>query len=617
MSRLFFVLGVAYAILGMSVNQCLAQASLLAENTISSVPVKVTTPDGSLKEEVYTLVRDARVPDQWYYFPNEPRLAETMVGGKRVPELNFIKYTSKTSDGNLKGGGLLTFAVTLGASAEALSGMKVALAEELKKRGQSIDTAAVRLSAVPLNSASATVYTPAGDLAGEAQANSLANPPDRAAATNANGKIVFALTLSDVGSDIYNALLNGTSGIPVWVKFKFNGITPPAGFKVTVNWSQTQKHYSENKQFAARASYYGFYSASYKSDLTKVRDELINSNCIKVEATSDDTFTPERLDSYLQPILKRINDQILEDLKPPPKIDPARATSPGADGVFGGAGYSVAVKDISSVKTGSEVWDFTYSSILERAGAADGTVSLGTYPEDVRKSAVTAIDAGNWDRVFFPLPNIMGVDSATLRVRLKSKDKLIEENYFRYLPTTGWLSAQTNNPSSGVWISLLSRPDFDRTTASWDTAYQVALGKYTVNSEATATLSSETGVSSPMDLIRIIEASADGLPFETNVNGKELVSVDVRLTETTRPAASARSTFRLQRQRDGSRGLTPDLIWPIPGEVSRSPSQVEMSARYNYNGGRSCEISLGSAAFAQRFPSDVILLRLLEDSECK
>lgn len=592
----------------------LSQASLIAENMVDAVTVSVKTPDGSSEEQIYTLVRDARITDQWYYFPNQPRLAETVIGGKRVPELSFIRYTSSSADGQLKSAGLLTFAVTLAAPPDALNSLKAKLAETLKQRGATVP-AQLRLSSIPLNSANAAVFSPtSGQLLAEGGANSIITTQDGVAPTNVGNKIVFALMLTDIGADIYKALLDGTGGVPVWIRYKFNGLTPPAGFKVIANWDQAYEHYSKNEQFRARASYYGWFSANYASDRTYIRDELIKSSAIKVEAITGGSFTQETLDSYLQPIVKRLNDTILKDLTPPPKIDPARAATPGSRGFFGGAGYSVAVKDVKDIKKGTETWDFSVSAIQERLGSADGSVGLQRYPKEVRSQLVSSIDAGNWDRVYMSLPNAGRLDGAELRARLRLGNSLVAERYFKWSERAGWVNVQGNQSASGFWVSLLAQPNFDRKLAVWETQYQFSLGEYTVSANASTPLEGDTGaLFAPQDLVQVISVSADGVVFKGTDSTSKLLSIDVVLRERDRVG---RKSFR--REGAGSAAaVTPDLKWLAPAKVAGKAADVSVQLVANLEGGVVCKRDFDAVAFRDRFPANSVQLQTLALEQCK
>lgn len=583
-------------------SEILAQASLAAENIIDSVSVDVKTPDGSVEQQVFSLVRDAHNSDQWYYFPNQPRLSEQVINGKRMPELTFIRYTSSTNDGQLNSAGLLTFAITLGASPDALEEMKKKLAEYLQKSGKALGAA--RLSPIPLNSATASVYSPkTGNLLAEGGANSVV-VPDTSGPTNASSKVVFALMLTDVGSDIYNQLLNGTGGIPVWVRYKFNGLTPPAGFRVTANWDRAYEHYSKDEKFRARASYYGLFSANYASDRQYIRDELLKSGDIVIESITGGDFTQEKLDSYLQPIVKRLNDTLLMDARPPQNIDPASAGTPPTEGYFGGVGYSVSVKDIKYVLKGKETWDFRFSSIVERGGVADGNVGLKGYPKQVRDSLVTSLKAGDWDKVYFSTPNTGGVDGADLRVQLKDEQKVVAEKYLKWSDRTGWINTQGSQPLNGFWVSLLGVEGFDRSKATWETYYTFSLGPYSVKSSASIPLEGNAGgLIAPVDLVRKISVGAGALTFD-GLDSNQPLSVDVRLTD---GVLEASKTFT-RTNIGGVVGVTSDLEWIVPAQRGGEKTPISARLVFNFSSKQPCIVDISPREFDARFISNSIII---------
>src|SRR5207253_9172288 len=95
-----------------------AQASLAAEDIIDEVAVKL----GNLTER-FTVIRDAIHQDQWYYAPDQPRLAEHVgANGQREPEFTLVRYQFKdpANPEALAEGGFLQFAITLALPPEAL-----------------------------------------------------------------------------------------------------------------------------------------------------------------------------------------------------------------------------------------------------------------------------------------------------------------------------------------------------------------------------------------------------------------------------------------------------------------------------------------------------------------
>ena len=95
-----------------------SQASLAAEDIIDEVPVKL----GNVTDR-FTVIRDALRPEQWYYAPSQPRLSErVMSNGQREPEFALVRYQFKdpADPEKLAEGGFLQFAMTLALPPEAL-----------------------------------------------------------------------------------------------------------------------------------------------------------------------------------------------------------------------------------------------------------------------------------------------------------------------------------------------------------------------------------------------------------------------------------------------------------------------------------------------------------------
>src|SRR5262245_51694748 len=108
-----FVAGAAVAMAPTAVH---AQASLAAEDILDEVPVTI----GSVRES-FTLIRDGRRPEQWYYVPDRPRLFERSLGSGPVePDFTLLRYQFG-DPGNaekLLEGGLMQFALSLSLPAE-------------------------------------------------------------------------------------------------------------------------------------------------------------------------------------------------------------------------------------------------------------------------------------------------------------------------------------------------------------------------------------------------------------------------------------------------------------------------------------------------------------------
>src|SRR5687768_16427441 len=94
------------------------------------------------------------------------------------------------------------------------------------------------------------------------------------------------------------------------------------------------------------------------------------------------------METILQPVLARINAEILDGLKPPEKVAPAVANSPSASGRIFSAGYSVSIKKKSDIRNGTGKFDFSVQNMVERTTIIGGFMGIGAYPQEVRKLVV-------------------------------------------------------------------------------------------------------------------------------------------------------------------------------------------------------------------------------------
>jgi hypothetical protein len=376
--------------------------------------------------------------------------------------------------------------------------------------------------------------------------------------------------LTKVGSDVMKALVTSDTGIPVAVTFTFNALTPPAGFKVTVNWDQTFQHYSSDEQFRAAASYFGWFGASYDRTVQKIREDLVNHGDIRVESISGETFTTADIEKYLQPILARINEGLIEAAKPPKEIEPAKANPPSAGGWLGSVGYSVAIKDVTKRKSGTEVWQMTNQAIVERKTIAQGFIGIGRFSEGTRNRLVTTVSGTDFSSAFFMLPSPavaadLGVSQIDLQVQLVDNNQAVESQVVSWTP-------------GGQWKDVNQRP---RTTLAFGLAGLNAAGglqnaefrsklvlttstqSVTINSTTRAAngQSAMPGVNSA--LFNVAEIDGSQLPFAGLGNG-DVLQGNGTLTITGEPPLS----FGVRTKIEGGKRVPPD---PFRAIVARRP----------------------------------------------
>ncbi len=369
-----------------------AQASL-ADGDSTDFTITI---DGH-KEHV-TCIQDAVKPNQWYYVPSKIRL-DTMKDAttkKEIPVFSLVKYQAKDPEDpqKLLEGGVMQCAVNLALPPGGLDQLKGELAKHTGKK-----TSEILLSPLSMVDAKLTVWGPGGEKLGDAP-----QAPDIAPAF-ANQSIPIQINLNKLGADFSDALVKSGGGIPINITFSFNGLTPKAGFKVTLDYDQTFKHLSTDSK--ARVSWNSWFcSGSAKADISTVRESLVTNKCLTIESISGEHFTDEQIDKYMLPIIEKLQQEMFS-MQEPEKIDPAKAAEPDAGGRgIVKVGVSFALKSVEKVKKGKTVISMNRQQIMKRQTAVGGVVTLANWPKDVQDRCVVTMPAGNWASAWYSLPDV-------------------------------------------------------------------------------------------------------------------------------------------------------------------------------------------------------------------
>lgn len=423
--------------------------SLLADDTIDDV--KVATERG---ETIVTLMRDAYNSNQWYYVPTRPRLVQVVNNGRKEPVFHLYRYQfeNPSKPNELLEGGLLTFSATLALEPQAVEDLK----RQIVEKRADVDRTKLALSALRMKSAKVQLYSPG------ASGVFVATPPDGNgdAPIFTTQEMAFVVDLTKIGTSLYKELIEGKAGLKLQVDFTYGGLTPPAGFTVTADYKQAHEYYGKNTKFQAQASYFGLWGASYTSESTEIRQRLEESGALKIDVVEGSGFKKEDIDKYLQPIVKRINDQVLQTMTPPERIEAPQANPSGKGGFFGSANYAVATKDITQIKQIRDVINMRYRMYEERKTSAAANISVADYAQEVRDSLFSTVKNLNWESAYFRLPDVdltqdAGVKQVDLSVLLGSGEKRLPERSFTWTTTAGWVDVQTNKPSTGTVFALL------------------------------------------------------------------------------------------------------------------------------------------------------------------
>lgn len=541
-----------------------AQASLAAEDIIDEVPVKI----GNVVEK-FTVIRDAVQPDQWYYVPDQPRIAERLMSsGQREPEFALVRFQFKdpANPEALAEGGFLQFAMTLGLPPEVLPQLRAVIA---KRSSSNPDT--IRLAALPFKTAVANLYIPKSGLL-------VASEPvgPGIAPTFATQKMTYAIPLSKIGSDVYDTLVNGTTGLAAGIEFTYTGLTPAVGFTVTVDWDEAYNFYSKDEKIRAEVSAAGFFGGKAAIDRNKLVETLKKNKVF----TIDEIDNPENGAKYLEMILDRINKELLQAAIPPQTVAEAKAEDPSLskniveklkNKFFGSAGYTVATKHRSLVRKGKETVSFRSRKLQERKTLASGFVGIGAYSEDIRKRLVTIVPPGPWKSAFFLLPNVgdaqeIGISQVDLEIRLRKGDSTHATQVAVWKPANGWTGIGGTGPRSLLVFGLMDLYSQDPTLkdVKFDTATQVTLKNDVLRVNDSLPVDDQRAIVTPLSATKVVRLDTSSLSWSGLVPDSKLVSATVSLK------AGDKSFNALVKPRLLDSKLAPaaPVNWIVPRTVS-------------------------------------------------
>lgn len=359
------------------------------------------------QDEAFTIYRDYKKADQFYFVPNSVRLATRGTGKQKVPVFHLLKYQTKDQDSNeLVEGGILQFSVKITPEGEVIKAMRDEVAKQFK-----IDVEKVKLTPLPFKKAEVTIY----DLKGVLLATSFQKPG--IAPSFANSEIPFQVQLTNLSADVYDALAQGGGGIPVYITFTYDLISVPNGFKVSVNWDQTFTHFSEDEktkeaftQWYYYRTWWGGRRARAQSGVNEthkqtIHEVLLEKKDIQIESVVGEDMTQAEINNYLDPIVERINKELVEKMSPPEKIDAAVTTDPG-NPLWWRKSSNMALKDIKKEKKGKEVFEFSRQHFYESKTTFGSIVGIGEYPDQIKQKLITIKPAGNWDYAYFTVPAV-------------------------------------------------------------------------------------------------------------------------------------------------------------------------------------------------------------------
>ncbi|MGM0601095.1 MAG: hypothetical protein ACQETH_14900 [Candidatus Rifleibacteriota bacterium] len=398
-----------------------AYISATADRT--DVTVRVDGEDQS-----FTVLQDYKDKKQFYYVPNRPRLATRGTGSKKRPVFHLLKYQTKDENTNkLVDGGVMQFAIQLTPEGGTVDKIRKGVADQFK-----LNESDVKLSPLPFKNAEVSIY----DLEGNLLKTEFQKPG--IAPSFANNEIPFQVQLTKLSTDVYDALTTGGGGIPVYITYTFDQISEPSGFEVEVDWNQTYKHFSEDKKTKSAYTRWYYYRTWWgrwrrrgKTGVNETKSQTLSevlreNKSIDVKRMPSEDFPEEEINKYLDPILERINKEIVEKMTPPEKVDPAVTKEPSNPGYWNRRSSNMAVKKVDKVKEGKETIKFESRHAFETKSTYGTILGIGQYSDKVKDELITIKPAGNWNYSYFSVPAV-GNDSS---LGIKKIDLQVVPRYY-------------------------------------------------------------------------------------------------------------------------------------------------------------------------------------------
>ncbi len=519
-----------------------AQVSLGASDQ-TDVVVKV---DG--KNESFTVLRNYARPEQFYYVPNRPQLATRGTGDKKRPVFHLLRYQTKnpTTD-EIVQAGIMQFAIRLTPAYDVVNEIRKQVAVRF-----SLPENTVKVAPLPFKSAEIALYDQEGNLI----ATSLQKPG--IAPAFAKNEIPFHVSLPNIHTDFYSALTSGSGGIPIYVTYTFDTVSPVTGLKVTVDWDRSFSHFSKDertKTAYTRWYYYRTWRGGRQETQEQTLSEVLTEN--KSIAYESVGMTPEQITKYLDPVIERVTRGMVEGITPPEKIEPAAAKEPNS--AWRGTRSTYTMKSVNKVKKGKEVFEMKNRDIVEGKSTCGSLLGIGQYDETIRNQLITTMPAGNWNHAYFPVPAVgdseaLAIKKIDLQVvpRFYDKDGKVQQipgiaaELVTWKPQDGFFSDRRGNEVSNLLFPMqvitdtLAKNQIPLASCVYEVATTITQGSDIMKFRSLETfLMGDVPVSTPMARIEGLEVDCEPLTFDKD--GLYMVRMEIKPTF---PSKTYRTTIK-------------------------------------------------------------------------
>jgi hypothetical protein len=415
-----------------------AQASLAAENTIDDI--KVTTKYG--KQKVYTVFQDNGDETQWYYMPNELRVAEEVdVDGNVRPKMTILRYQYqdiKTKE-NLEGGVLVaTFTYAI----------EPEVVEDVKNHVRKVTGVKnVRLSAIPLKSSQIDFLSNSDQFIGNKDAKVTFT-----GATSASQEIVISYDLTKLGASVFKELASSKGGIPLRASITYNGLTAPCGYKIKGEWNNVYEFFEKNtkKEGGLKLGPLKIGGAKTKQSLTETLNNIQGMeveivDCEKEAGQNEEGTNND--DQAMYDIINKIQNEVFSDslMDRASELEALQAMLINTNDeevkkrildIMAGEknainiGYQKSIKKVNKRRKGSINYNFTRQRMVTRPTAFGGLLSFAKYglteEELIEQGYIIDVDVNaDFPSVVMGLPHInpdFDIKSITIEVSHQFSD---------------------------------------------------------------------------------------------------------------------------------------------------------------------------------------------------
>lgn len=472
------------------------QASLAAEDMVEDITV--TTKYG--KQKTYTLYRDAQTPEQWYYMPNEIRIAEDVdVNGKVKPKMTILKYMYKDKvTKEEKEGAVLSATFTYKMEDEVVDDVKNQLLAAVRKLQNSKDAywkkyqrkmgkAEIRLAGLPLESSKIEFLNANGDFMGEVEAKASFN-----GATTASQEMVMSYDLTALGASVITGLAKGQSGLTLRASISYKGLTPPCGYTIKGKWDNVYEYFEKQSKMEGGLNFWFVQASATDTKLTK-KESLEKIQDIEVRQIGCEGDQPSAGDENLQSLLTKIENQVFNTdmLTQAQELDKLQSMFESTDDeelkkklidkIAGTQralkfGYQRSVQDIKKRQTGEINYNYAKQNIVTRETTFGGGLSFANYKlteeQLLAEGYVINIDANrDFPSTVFGLPIInsaYNIRAITLEIKWKNSDGNTKSEARQWTEDKGWVTPRGEKVSY-IQFNLigeknqekLDEPEFD------------------------------------------------------------------------------------------------------------------------------------------------------------